>query len=117
MVIIDGLVICAAALVNGTTINWVPMAELPDHVTYYHIETEDHDVILAYGAPAETFVDAAGRAAFDNYQEYLDLYGAERIIPEMDRTRISSKRFLPDAIKARLAIVDEVIDFDPVMSA
>ena len=54
---------------------------------------------------------------FDNYQEYLDLYGAERIIPEMDRMRITSRRLLPDAIKARLGIVDDVIDFDQPLSA
>jgi len=36
----------------------------------------------------------------------LKPYGAERIIPEMDRPRISSRRLLPDAIKARLRIDD-----------
>ena len=51
----------------------------------------------------ESVIDAAGRAAFDNCQEYLDLYGAERIIPEMDRPRISSRRLVPHAIKDRLA--------------
>ena len=115
--IVDGLVINASALVNGHSIDWVPMAELPDRVTYYHIETEAHDVILANGAPAETFMDAAGRMAFDNYQEYLDLYGAERIIAEMDRPRISAQRLLPDAIKARLGIVETDIDFDQPLSA
>ena len=100
--IIDRLVINASALVNPTTIDFVPMAELPDQVTYYHVETEAHDVILDNGAPAETFVDYTGRRAFDNFQEYVDLYGAERIIPEMDRSRISSARTLPDAIKKGL---------------
>ncbi len=110
--IIDGLVINAAALINGSTIDWVPMAELPEWVTYYHVETEDHDVILANGAPAETFVDFAGRQAFDNYQEYVDLYGAERIIPEMPHPRISARRLVPAAIKARLGIVEAGVDFD-----
>ena len=101
--IMDGLVINASALVNGDTIRFVPMSEMPSEFTYYHIETEAHDVILANGAASETFIDAAGRAAFDNCQEYLDLYGAERIIPEMDRPRISSRRLVPHAIKDRLA--------------
>ena len=70
--VIDGLIINASALINGTTIDWVPMDELPDRVTYYHVETEDHDVILANGAPAETFVDAVTRSHFDNHQEYLE---------------------------------------------
>ncbi|MFZ7094428.1 Hint domain-containing protein [Primorskyibacter sp. 2E233] len=105
--VLDGLVINASALINGTTIDWVPMAELPKRVTYYHIETEAHDVILANGAPAETFVDYAGRQAFDNYQEYVDLYGAERIIHEMDRPRLSALRLVPQAIRDRLGIPAE----------
>ena len=103
-IFIDGLVINASALVNGDSIAWVPMAELADRVIYYHIETENHDVILANGAASETFIDVAGRAAFDNYAEYLELYGTERIIPEMKHHRISSPRLLPDAIRARLGI-------------
>lgn len=102
---------------NGTSIDWVPIDELPNQVTYYHIETEYHDVILANGAPAETFVDVVGRMHFANYQEYLDLFGAERIIPEMTCPRISSRRLLPNAIKARLGIAEETMGFDQFMSA
>jgi hypothetical protein len=101
--VLDGFVINASALINGTTIDWVPLSDLPDRVTYYHIETEAHDVILANGAAAETFIDVAGRAGFDNYAEYLALYDVERIIPEMRTHRITTQRLLPDAIKARLA--------------
>ncbi|BDW84410.1 Hint domain-containing protein [Roseicyclus marinus] len=100
---IDGLVINAGALVNGSTIRFVPMAEMEAYFTYYHVETEAHDVILANGAAAETFIDYAGRQVFDNYAEYEALYEAERIIPEMERPRISSARQVPPQIKARLA--------------
>lgn len=100
---IDGLVINAGALVNGTTITLVPLAELATRVTYYHIETSDHEVILANGAAAETFVDYAGRAAFDNYAEYLALYGAPQMIAELHAPRITSARLLPESIRARLA--------------
>ncbi len=102
--VIEGLVINASALVNGTTIDWVPMAELPDRVTYYHVETENHDVILADSALAETHVDIPVRMAFDNYGEYIAVYGAERIVPEITMPRITSARLLPEAIKARLGI-------------
>jgi hypothetical protein len=105
--VIDGYVVNAAALVNGSTIDFVPMAELPDGFTVYHIETEDHDVILANGAPSETFIDYRARSHFDNHDEYLELYGAERIIPEMPRPRISSARMLPKGVRARLGL-DEV---------
>lgn len=101
--IIDDLAIDAGALVNGTTITYDPIESLPDRVTYYHIETEEHDVILANGAPAETFVDHAGRRAFDNFAEYLTLYGDERPIHEMNRPRVSAARLVPPDITARLA--------------
>ncbi|GGF54296.1 Hint domain-containing protein [Mameliella alba] len=100
--VIDGLVVNASALVNGSTIDWLPASELPEQLTFYHVETEAHDVILANGAPSETFIDYRDRQSFDNYDEYLDLYGCERIIPEMPRPRISSRRQLPAAIRERL---------------
>jgi len=102
--ILDGLVINASALVNSSTIDWLPLSEMPRNITYYHIETDAHDVILANGAASETFVDMPGRRGFDNFDEYIALYGAERIIPEMRRPRIASQRLLPDEIKARLGL-------------
>ena len=101
--ICNGHVVDAAALVNGTTITYVPQTALKDVETYYHVETEDHDAIFANGAATETFVDATGRAAFDNYQEYLDLYGAERIIPQMSAPRICASRLLPKTFPAARA--------------
>jgi len=105
--ILDGNVINAAALVNGTTIRFVHGSELPHEVTYYHIETQDHDVILANGAEAETFVDVADRKRFDNYDEYLALYGTERVIPEMQLCRITSQRLLPQATRTRLGLAKD----------
>jgi len=115
--ILDDLVVNASALVNGTTVAFVPMAELSDDFTYYHIETEAHDVILANGAISETYLDIPGRKAFDNYAEYLDLYGVERIIPEMDRPRISSQRLLPEALRARLGICEMSFDFEAALKS
>jgi len=108
--IVDGLVINASALVNGTTIDWVAEADIPAGFTVYHVETTAHDVVLANGAASETFIDAAGRQGFDNYQEYLARNTVDRVIPEMDRPRISSSRLVPDAITARLGIVEESAD-------
>ncbi|MEM9764784.1 MAG: Hint domain-containing protein [Pseudomonadota bacterium] len=107
--VIDGYVINASALVNGDAIDFVPMADLPEKITFYHIETENHDVILANGAPSETFIDAAGRKAFDNYQEYLDLYAADRIISALPLPRISAARLVPQAIKARLCASGDTV--------
>ncbi|MBY6119548.1 Hint domain-containing protein [Mameliella alba] len=100
--VLDGLAINAGALVNGTTITVEPIGTLPERVTYYHIETEGHEIILANGAAAETYVDYVQRRAFDNYAEYLDLYGEEPAIVEMPLPRVSAPRLVPSAIRARL---------------
>ncbi|MEY8838646.1 Hint domain-containing protein [Cribrihabitans sp. XS_ASV171] len=101
---IDGLVINASALVNGSTIDFVPLADLPDSFTVYHIETEAHDVILANGSAAETFIDYRGRRTFDNYREYIELYDTECTIPELPYPRVSSQRLVPDVLRQRLGI-------------
>jgi hypothetical protein len=40
-------------LVNGTSIAQVPVAA----VTYFHVELARHDVLLAEGLPAESYLD------------------------------------------------------------
>lgn len=102
--IMDGMVVNAGALVNGTSIRFTTLQEMPKEFSYWHIETDGHDEILANGAPAETFVDYIGRRSFDNHDEYLALYGCERIIPEMKRLRISSSRQLTDSLRDRFGI-------------
>ena len=42
----------------------------------------------------ETFVDYAGRQAFDNYDEYLALYGAPQPIEELPLPRITTARMV-----------------------
>lgn len=101
--IIDGFAINAGALVNGTTITFEAIAKLTDRVTYYHIETEAHEVILANNAAAESFIDYVGRQAFDNYSEYTALYGGDRELREMPLPRVTAARLLPPEIRARLA--------------
>ncbi|WAP69325.1 Hint domain-containing protein [Jiella pelagia] len=49
-------------LINGTTIARTSMKS----VTYWHIERDQHDVLLADGLPAESFFDMGSRAWFDN---------------------------------------------------
>lgn len=99
--LVDGLLVNAGALVNGSSIDHVPLSELGDSYTVYHIETENHDVILAEGIPAETYIDYAARRAFDNYAEYQALYGEDRMIREMPCPRISTARMLPPALRMR----------------
>ena len=98
--IVEDMLVNAGALVNGDTIRFVPLSEMPASFTYYHVETEKHDEILANGAKAETFVDYIGRRGFDNYDEYVAQFGGDRLIHEMKRPRISSRRQLPKSVLA-----------------
>src|SRR5262249_34963155 len=71
-VLVGDILIQASALVNGTSI--VRETNVPTTLSYYHIELDDHSLILAENTPAETFVDNVDRLAFDNWDEYETLY-------------------------------------------
>lgn len=116
--LIDDILATASSLVNGSSIFRVPLSEYPDgRITYYHIETDKHEIILANNAPAETFIDNVSRSAFDNFQEYLDLYGEEREMDELPIPRAMSPRQLPKKIKARLAARAEALGYDKKAAA
>lgn len=106
-IVVDGHVVNASVLVGAPGIVFLPWQAFPGGITYYHIETDAHEVVLANGAPAETYVDYVGRRAFDNHAEYLARYGAERTIAEMDRPRISARRQLPPPLAARFGLPAE----------
>jgi len=100
--LVDDVLCQAGALVNGTTITPVPISELGDRYTVYHVETAAHEVILANGAPAETFVDTISRRAFDNAETYPARNGAAPEMSELPYPRAMSARQLPRAVRARL---------------
>ncbi len=102
-VLIDGLLVQAGALVNGRTIVRMTTEELGEAFTVYHLELDQHCLVLAEGVPAETFVDNVTRRRFDNYAEYEALYGnVAPLIREMDLPRIKSARQVPAALRRRL---------------
>lgn len=107
--VLDGYVINASALVNERSIHWVSLDDTPDQHVVYHVETERHDAILANGAVAETYLDIPGRGAFDNFDEYLELYGREEVIEENPFPRITTSRLLPDTIRRRFGIVTQAV--------
>jgi hypothetical protein len=49
-------------LINGATIAPAPMRA----VEYWHVELPVHDVLLAEGLPAESYLDTGNRGGFDN---------------------------------------------------
>lgn len=97
---LDEVLIPAVALVNGTSI---VQAEAVDRVDYIHVEFETHDVILAEGAPSETFVDDDSRGMFHNAAEYRMLYpDAARVPARYCAPRVEEGEAL-EAVRHRLA--------------
>ena len=65
---IAGVLVPAGCLVNGTTIVRQRGGQAVDYV---HVELRRHDVILAEGAPSETFLDDGSRGMFQNAAEFV----------------------------------------------
>ena len=61
-------------LVNGVSI---VQCEAVERVAYFHVELDSHNVIVAEGAAAETFVDCHSRRMFHNALEFAILYPGE----------------------------------------
>ncbi len=59
-VFLEGVLIPIHCLVNRTTIAQEPC----EAVTYWHVELARHDVLLAEGLPAESYLDTGNRGAF-----------------------------------------------------
>lgn len=75
---LDGVLIKAVDLINETSIAPVMPASM-DTIEYYQIMLYRHDVMLAEGAPVETFLlEAENYEAFDNFAEFARLYPADR---------------------------------------
>ena len=68
---LNGVLIEAKDLVNGVSI---AQTERVEEVEYFHIELDSHDVIIAEGAPSESFIDDDSRGMFHNAHEYRALY-------------------------------------------
>jgi hypothetical protein len=70
-IFVDGRLICARQLVNGTTIlqeqGW-------SSVEYYHVELDMHAILLAEGLPAESYLDTGNRGFFGNSDDPLILH-------------------------------------------
>ena len=76
---IDDVLIPVRHLVNGSTVAQIACRG----VTYYHIELPRHDVLLAEGLPAESYLDAGAREAFAGCDGAIRLHAD--FAPTIDR--------------------------------
>jgi hypothetical protein len=74
----EGVLIEAKDLVNGVSIM---QAEQVEKVEYFHIELDTHDIVIAEGAPSESFIDDDSRGMFHNAHEYDALYPDAPYVP------------------------------------
>ena len=87
-------------LINGISIEQVPM----DEVTYYHVELEHHDVLLAEGLPAESYLDTGDRFNFENGGGPISLH------PEFSARRWETARIWEALGCARLIVTGPELD-------
>jgi hypothetical protein len=70
-IFVDGKLICARQLINGTTIRqeagWTS-------VDYFHVELDGHAILLAEGLPTESYLDTGNRGFFANADEPIVLH-------------------------------------------
>lgn len=97
---LDGALVNAGALVNGTTIR--RETEVPEVFQYYHVELDRHALILAEGTPTESFLDSVEPSRLDNGAERPE-WPAGAAMEELPYPRASSARQLPVRVRARIA--------------
>ena len=96
--VIDGLCVPAKLLVNGGSI----VSERDrSHVTYYHIELEQHGVLLAENTPAESYLDTGNRSMFDNADGPRELHPSFKL-------NADSVRWQTDACAPLAKVPDQV---------
>ena len=110
-VMVDGALVQAGALVNGASI--VRETKVPRAFTYYHVELEDHSLILAENTPAETFIDNVDRMSFDNWAEHQAFFPEGKAIKELPYPRVKAHRQVPVATRVKLGERAQAIGATP----
>jgi hypothetical protein len=104
-VFLDGVLVPIRHLINGVSI----VQEARDWVTYWHVELDRHDVVLAEGLACESYLDTGNRGAFANADCAVDLHpdfaravwAAEGCAPILTDPRDPRLRALHTALLAR----------------
>jgi hypothetical protein len=78
---LNDVLVPVKCLINGTTIAVVPT----DSITWHQLELATHDVVLAEGVPAETYLDVGDRGLFESQAATVvrpDAFGGASFIRE-----------------------------------
>jgi serralysin len=71
-----GLLVPIMCLINGTSIT----REMVSSVTYWHVELDAHDILLAEGLPAESYLDWGDRPFFTQASDHA-LHNPDFVVP------------------------------------
>jgi hypothetical protein len=101
---LDGHLVEAGALLNGSSIQQLDPESGPKFITYFYLELEAHALIWANGMPVETyFANVRGssfsREDWDNYDDYIALYGSSDGMQELPLPRIPFARQIPASLR------------------
>jgi len=94
--LLDGMLVQAGALAKQSGIS--REYAMPDKFVYYHVELDEHALLLAEGVAVESYVEGVEAFGFDNRHERSVAVAA----PEMDLPRIKAARQVPERLRARL---------------
>lgn len=82
---------------------------MPERFTYYYVEMKSHELLLAEGTPAESFVDNTDRMHFTNWAEHEALHGPGAPIMEMPYPRVKSARQVSRKLRTQLELRAELV--------
>jgi hypothetical protein len=117
---INDVLIPARMLMNGMTIR---QENRRSSVTYFHVELDTHDILLAEGLPSETYLDTGNHAMFENAGDPLILRPDFADVEESKRRALGCcKPFATEEDRVRpewerLAQRAEMLGYPPLSSA
>jgi len=108
---LEGCLIEAGALINHASVDRVTEWNAPE-LTYFNLELDQHEQIWANGVGTESYfsnyrTNGFSREDWDNYSEYVALYGEGELMQELDMPRIAFSRQIPAAVAAKLELNTE----------
>jgi hypothetical protein len=92
--LLNGMLVQAGALVGLPGIACVP--DLPERFRYFHIELDTHELLLAEGVAAESYLACAEPMRFDNPAPTREAPA------ELPYPRVKAARQLPPTLRRRL---------------
>ena len=66
----EGVIMPISCLINGRSVSQIEQ----NRVVYWHVELDAHDIILAEGLPAESYLDCGNRTAFANGGAFVEAH-------------------------------------------